>query len=114
MKKLNMFTTFDWNAFAKGKRFVAVGCTEWKDFDTGKHLGTKIESVIAADNTDYGNQNGEVITNLYEKVTFKLRKDIDIPVNVEISPKGVNAKVYGDYRNQLSCKAEDIVFAAKN
>lgn len=109
-----MFTTFDWNAFAKGKRFLAIGKSEWKDFDTGEHLGTKIEAVIAADNTNYGNQNGETVTNLYEKVTFKLRKDIDVPLNVEISPKGVTAIVYGDYRNQLSCTAEDIIFAAKS
>ena len=109
MKKLNKFTAFDWNAFAKGKRFVCTGCTEWNDFDTKEHLGTKVESVIAADSTDYG----EEVTNLYEKLTFKVSNDISVPLNVEIQPKGVVANVYGDYRNQLSCTAEDIAFAAK-
>lgn len=114
MKKLSMFTTFNWLDFAKGKRFLAIGKGEWKDFDTGEHLGTKVEAVIAEDNTTYGNQNGDTVTNLYEKLTFKLRKDIDVPLNIEIVPKGVTAIVYGDYRNQLSCTAEDIVFTAKS
>ncbi len=113
MKKLNMFTTFDWNSFAKGKRFVSIGKSEWKNFDTGEHLGTKIEAVIAKDDTDYGNQNGEVVTNLYEKLTFKVPQDIDVPLNVEIHPKNVVATVYGDYRNQLSCTAESIEFSVK-
>lgn len=109
-----MFTTFNWNLFAKEKRFLSTSKSEWKNFNTGEHLGTKVEAVIAADNTNYGDQNGDTVTNLYEKLTFKVRKDIDVPLNVEIVPKGVTAIVYGDYRNQLSCTAEDIVFAAKS
>lgn len=109
MKKLNMFTAFDWNAFAKGKRFICTGCSEWKNFDTQEHLGTKVESAIAADSTNYG----EEITNLYEKLTFKVPKDISVPLNVEIQPKGVVATVYGEFRNQLSCTAEDVAFGDK-
>lgn len=113
MKKLNYFSTFDWDAFSKGKEFLCVGCTEWKNFDTGEHLGTKVESVIVTDNTDYGSQDNELVTNLYEKITFKVPKDLSVPLNVEIQPKGVVATVYGDFRNQLSCTAEDIAFTAK-
>lgn len=109
MKKLNMFTTFDWNSFAKGKKFIAIGKSEWKNFDTGEHLGTKVEAVIAADSTDYG----EAVTNLYEKLTFKVPYDVEIPLNVEIRPKNVVATVYGDYRNMLSATAEEIIVAEK-
>lgn len=109
MKKLGMFTTFDWNAFAKGKRFVCTGCSEWKDFDTQQHLGTRVEAVIAADTTDYG----EEVTNLYEKVTFKIAKDTAVPLNAEIQPKGVTATVYGEFRNQLSCTVDDIAIISK-
>ena len=113
MKKLNQFTFFDWNSFAKGKKFVSIGCKEWKNYDTGEHLGTKIDAVIAVDQTSYGNQANEIVTNLYEKLTFKVPKDIAVPLNVEIQPKGVVATVYGDYRNLLSCMAEDIIVADK-
>ncbi len=113
MKKLNQFTTFDWNAFAKGKAFLATGKSEWKNFDTGEHLGTKIEAVIARDETEYDTHDGETVTNLYEKLTFKVRKDMDVPVNTQIQPKGVVASVYGDYRNQLSCTADDILIVNK-
>lgn len=112
MKKLNMFSTFDWESFAKGKRFSSVSKQEWKDFSTEKHKGTKVEAVIIQDNTDYGTQTGE-ITNLYEKLTFKVPHDIDIPLNVEIRPKNVTAMIYGDYRNQLSALAEDIIVVTK-
>lgn len=109
MKKLSMFTIFDWPSFAKGKRFACVGCSEWKNFDTGAHMGTKVEAAIIEDTTDYGEDSGTV-TNLFEKLTFKVRKDISVPVGIEIRPKDVQCTVYGDYRNLLSCTAEDIIF----
>ncbi len=90
MKKLNMFTYFDFNDFAKGKGFISTGIQPLKDFDSGKVIGTKVEAVIAQDNTSYGNNEGEVVSNLYEKLTFKVPTHIDIPMNVEIRP--VNAK----------------------
>ena len=110
MKKLILFILFDWLRFAKDKRFVCTGCSDWKDYDTGELLGTKVDSAIVSDHTDYGDP---MVSNLYEKVTFKVAKKLDIPLNVEIQPKGVVATVYGDYRNQLSCTAEDISVISK-
>ena len=109
MKKLGLFLYFDWPAFEAGKRFVCTGCSEWKDHDTEAHLGTKVEVAIVADATDYGEYTG-LVTNLFEKLTFKVGKDITVPIGVEVQPKGVEATVYGDYRNNLSCVAEDILF----
>lgn len=114
MKKLGKF--FDWQSFSQDKAFVCVGCREWTenrvpdDPQTAEHRGTRVEAVIVSDGTPYGDEN---VTNLYEKLTFKVPRDISIPVNTEIHPKGVVASIYGDYHNKLSCKAEDIVFSTK-
>ena len=53
MKGLNQFLRFDWNAFAEGKSFLVTGVSEYQDFDTKQHLGTKVECVIALDKTPY-------------------------------------------------------------
>lgn len=113
MKKLGMFTFFDFEAFAKGKSFVSTGIQPWKVFESGEVIGTKVEAVIARDKTNYNCKEGEVISNLYEKVTFKLPMEIDIPINVEIRPINAEATVYGDYRNQLSITAESIEVVSK-
>ena len=113
MKKLNMFTHFDYDGFAKGKRFMSTGIQPLKDFDSGKVIGTKVEAVIIQDNTNYGNKEGEVVSNQYEKLIFKVQKHIDIPMNVEIRPVNAEATVYGDYRNQLSITAENIEVISK-
>ena len=113
MKKLNLFTYFDFDEFAKGKRFMSIGQQEWKDFKTGDVLGTKVEVVIAQDKTDYGVQDGEVVNNLYEKLTIKQPEKISIPMNVEIKPVNAVATVYGDYRNMLSVTAESIEVISK-
>jgi hypothetical protein len=113
MKKLNMFTYFDFDGFAKDKKFKSTGIQPLKDFDSGKVIGTKIEAVIAQDNTNYGNKEGEVVSNIYEKVIFKVAKHIDIPMNVEIRPVNAKATVYGDHRNQLSITAENIEVISK-
>ena len=111
MKNLGQFIKFDWNAFCESKRFMATGQRPWLSRDTKEPLGTLVDTVIVADKTVYQKEGN----NLYEKVTFKLGKKIDnIPMNAEIIPKNVVAVVYGDYRNQLSCTAEDIeVIAGK-
>jgi len=111
MKKLNLFTKFLWEDFAKGKRFICIGCTPWRDFDHDEVLGTKVETAIIEDTTSYGDPE---VTNLYEKISFKVGKDLKIPINTEVKPKGVVATVYGDYRNQLSCTAEDVIIVTKD
>lgn len=113
MKKLSLFTDFNYSAFAKGKRFICTNVQEWVDFATGTHLGTKVEAVIVEDQTDYHTKPGETVSNLFEKLVYKVAKDIDIPINAEIQAKGVTAKIYGEFRNQLSLQAEDIVIVGK-
>ena len=109
MKFLTMYLKFAWESFSEGKRFMCIGTREWKEHDTKNHLGTLVDSVIMQDKTDYGKEG----SNIYEKLTFKVAKDVDVPMNAEIIPKNVEAVVYGDFRNQLSCTAEDIEIVTK-
>ena len=121
LKKLRYFEYFDEESFFDGKRFKVVGKQAWTDYKTKKIIGTKLEVAIFVDKTDYGCEDGEVVSNIYEKLVFKVPKDIDISMEVEVKP--VNAicqmcirdrcTIYGDYRNQLSIVCDDIEIVGK-
>lgn len=113
LKRLSRFICFNFAEFAKGKRFMSVAKQPWKDFDSGKVIGVKVEAVIVQDKTDYDNHDGGTINNLYEKLVFKVPKDIEIPMNVEICPVNPIATVYGEYRNLLSITVDDIEVISK-
>lgn len=110
MKNLNQFNEFHWDKFAEGKCFSVAGVSEWKDFDTKEHQGTKVNVYISSDKTPYKpDKNGFVQTNLGEKLTFKVSKDIgNLTPGMTVVPVGVKATVYGEYRNQLSVRCDDI------
>ncbi|WP_414150583.1 hypothetical protein ACIZ62_15695 [Acetobacterium carbinolicum] len=108
MRYLNQFNLFDMNSFMEGKVFMCTACREWKDFETNLHRGTVVDVVITQDNTVYKQKNGETVTNLYEKLSFKVAKDIAVPVKTNIMPVNSTATIFGQYRNQLSIKCDDI------
>lgn len=108
LKKLSQFLKFDFDEFSKGKAYQVIGTSEWVDYTTKAHMGTKVEALIAKDNTQYKQKEGEHVTNAFEKLTFKIRKNVSIPVSACVMPVNVSATVYGDYRNQLSVTADDI------
>ena len=108
MRGLNQFLIFDWEAFSRDKQFVVTGISEYQDFETKVHLGTKVECVIAFDRTPYSFKDGKEFTNRFEKITFKVSKDVDIPLESRVMPKNVVASIYGEFRNQLSVKCDDI------
>lgn len=113
MKYLNKFLKFDFDEYMNGKRFITVGRKDWEDFNTKEFLGTKVELVIIEDNTDYDLKEGEIGSNLYERIVAKVPKNLDVPMNVEVTLQGVEANVYGDYRNQLSVLANEIIIVSK-
>lgn len=113
MKGLSQFLKFDWDAFAQGKQFVVTGLSEYQDYDTKAHLGTKVECVIASDKTPYSFKEGKEFTNRFEKITFKVSKDLNVPLEARVMPKDVVATIYGEFRNQLSVKCSDILPAPK-
>ncbi|PLT57134.1 hypothetical protein [Mediterraneibacter gnavus] len=113
LKKLRYFEYFDAESFFDGKRFKVVGKQAWTDYKTKNIIGTKLEVAIFVDKTDYGCEDGEVVSNIYEKLVFKVPKDIDISMEVEVKPVNAICTIYGDYRNQLSIVCDDIEIVGK-
>ena len=108
MKALNQFTRFDWEQFSKDKNFRCTGCSEWSDYNTKTHCGKKVAVVITRDDTQYKSKSSDTVTNLYEKLTFKCARDVQIPTGSYVVPVNPVAVVYGEYRNMLSIKCDDI------
>lgn len=111
LKKLGNFVYFD-PKFFQNVKLVTCASSEWRSYDTQELLGTKVEVVIAADKNDYHTE--ENVNNLYEKLSVKIAKSIDVPMNVEVRLVNPTAVVYGEYRNNLSVKAEDIQVVTKS
>ncbi len=111
MKKLNMFLQFDWDGFAKDKSFQVTDVKPLRDREHNETvLGTVVELVILKDDTDYQTKPGEVVSNLYEKLRVKIpRSSVDVQVGDPVALINPVATVFGDYRNQLSVKADDIL-----
>lgn len=111
MKKLGQFLRFDWDGFAEGKIFRVRSIKPWLDFeDKEKVLGVVVEAVIVEDRTFYDCKPGEEVSNIYEPISFKVRKSsVTVSVGDLVVPVGVKATVYGEFRNKLSVKADDIM-----
>lgn len=100
---------FAMEQFLKEKKMKALSMSKWIDRNTGQVLGQKVEVVIIEDNTPYAPaKDGTVKTNLYEKMTVKIKKEVSIPVGSIVELVGAKGRVYGDYQNNLSVTAEDI------
>lgn len=109
MKKLNQFIKFDFEAFSVNKVYQVIGISAWNDYNTKEHLGTKVDVIIAKDETPYKLKEGEVVSNAFEKLSFKVAKDgVMFAPGTQVMPVGVTATVWGEYRNQLSVKCQDI------
>ena len=109
LKFLNQFQKFDLDAFLKDKTIIVNGISQWKEFGSDKVAGTKIEVVIMKDGTKYVQKENAQQTNRFATFDIKVRKEIDVPINSQIiSLVNPTAAIYGDYRNQLSVKCEDI------
>ena len=107
LKKLNQFNYFDAEGFFSKLKLITVGSTVWKEY------GTKLEVVIASDKHRYNSNEGEVVNNMYEKLTVKLPKEMDVPMNVEVKLINPEASIYGEYRNQRAIVAEDVQVVSK-
>lgn len=109
MKSLNAFLKFMLDQFLNGKELTVTSCGPWADFDTHEERGTKVEVAITKDMTDYPPaKDGRVVSNLFEKFTIKVPKAVSIPVGAVVTIVNGTATVYGDFRNQLSVRAEDV------
>lgn len=87
MKYLRQYEYFDWNGFAKQKKFMTVGISPLTDYETKELIGTKVEVVITSDSTPYERKENEQGSNLFEKLIVKVPKQIDVPMQVEVQLK---------------------------
>lgn len=108
MRFLNQFNNFDFDNFSQGKVFIATGVRPWADHSSGAALGTIVDAVIYTDNTSYTRKEGDTSSNRFEKISFKVSKRIDIPADTQIRPINPVATIWGDFRNNLSVRADDI------
>lgn len=108
MKRLAMFAPIQMNLFLAGKTLMAMKSEDLTDFNSGTVTGAKYTVLIWSDKTDYGDPN---VSNAGETFTVKIigakPRSITQPTQVNlIEPSGV---IYGDYRNNLSVTAKDVV-----
>lgn len=109
MVGLNQFVGFDFARFCEGKRFVTTASKVWVDYETKQRRGTVVTVAITEDQTAYNpGKDGKVISNLFEKMNWKIEREVNIPVGVQVVPVDGVATVYGEYRNQLSATVADI------
>lgn len=108
MRKLAQFLTFDWQRFVEGKTLLTIGSSDWVDFTTKNLLGTRVELVISQDKTKYDLNEGEQVSNIFEKFIVKIPEQITVPLNKHVILHGVIAKPYGDFQQHLSVSAEKI------
>lgn len=114
LKKLNQFMYFDFAKFWTGKVGKCSSIERWTDHETKKILGSKIGLSIVRDETPYKQKDGEQVTNEYQTITVKIPKT-EVHISVGNVVKIINpvATVYGQYRNELSVKADDVVAASQ-
>ena len=110
MKNLNQFVHFDFPSFAEGKDFQVTGVKQWKDYENPeKVLGTVVEVFISQDKTHYVTRDGSRISNRGEKFSIKIPvTNVDVEIDDFVNPVNPVATVYGEYRNQLSVRADDV------
>ena len=111
LKGLRLYEYWDADSFLADKRLLVTNTFPWIDFTSKEELGSKIEVVIIEDNTDYGDLD---INNLFEKLTIKTKKkNLVIPIKSEIKCADVEGTLYGEYRNQVSLKCDNIKIISK-
>lgn len=101
--------------FLAGKTLAVMECSELRDHEDGKPgtvRGSKVTVVVLEDKTVYPStgKNGQLITNKYAQLAVKIpgKMGLSIPVDTVVELVNPTAKVWGDYRNQLSITAEDV------
>lgn len=112
MKGLNQFRRFDWREFANGKTFQAVAVSDWNDHDSNQKLGTRVTVVITKDETPYAFKPGQMFTNCFERLTFKVAGEVNnVSIGDIVTPIDAVARCYGEFNNQLSvtCKGIRVV-----
>lgn len=106
---------FDYSRFVQEKELAVKETRPLRDANTGLVIGTRVEVLIWKDDTEYApNKDGSIPTNRYNTFTVKVhKKDLGLEVDDIVEFKGVVAKIYGEYNNELSVEADDVVVVRK-
>lgn len=105
----------DYSRFTKDKELAVKEVRPLRDPNTNLITGTRVEVMIWKDDTEYApNKDGSIPTNLYNNFVVKVhKKELNLEVNDIVEFKGVVAKIYGEYNNELTIDAEDVVVIRK-
>lgn len=110
MHNLGQFLEFRTQDFLRGKKLQFVDKSNWVDRDTGALLGTRVDLVIIEDGTEYKSKSDgtPARTNRFEKITVKVPGAVSLPDDALVELVNPVGTVWGDYRNQLSLKADEV------
>lgn len=111
MKYLNQFLKFGADPFFAGKVLTVTGIREWLDHETKAKLGWIVDTVITVDDTPYKYKAGAAASNLYEKLALKTPVNPSVSIGESVVPVNPVCTVYGEYRNQLSVRCDNVVAA---
>lgn len=111
MRYLPQYVSFDYGRFVDGKELTAMTCEPDIEYKTKKDLGgSKLSVVITKDKTAYApNKDGSPVgNNLFEKFNVRCAKRVTIPAGSVVELVNAVAIVFGDFRNQLSVRCDDV------
>lgn len=110
MNNLAQFTRFDAAGFLAGKKLQFVDKSNWVDHDTGALLGTRVDLVILEDKTAYKPKadGTPARTNRFEKLAVKVPGAVSLADDALVELVNPTGTVWGEYRNQLSLKADEV------
>lgn len=111
-KKLSVFEVFNAKKFLDDKTLLALAQDTLKDSD-GNQTGFTMTVVVYDDRTDYGD---DTVTNAGDSYKVKIpnikMNQLELPAMVQlVEPTG---KVWGEFRNNLSLSAQNIVELKEN
>lgn len=110
MQGLSQYERFAHKDFFEDKELTVASVSKWLDFTTKEPLGWKTTCAITRDDTPYRPKaNGDIISNLYQMVTFKSTQKPDVKPGDVVVPDGdITCTIYGKFRENLSIKCTNL------
>lgn len=114
MKKLTQFQTFDFDGFVRDKSLIVRDIRPWYKYENGEitneQLGIRIDLLVMRDDTEYRDEEDKNI-NFGETFTVKVENQFETQLKFkdEVIIKDATAVVYGQYQNQLSVTAKNVI-----